>query len=295
MKRKALGRGLSALLSEPGTATTPAVEHKETGDATGVPLALIDPNPFQPRRTFPEDSLNELAESIRSTGVVQPVLLRPVGERFQLVAGERRLRAARLAAIEAIPAVIRELSDEGALEIALTENLLREDLNPLEVAQAYRTLQEKFHLSHQDIADRLGINRTTVTNSLRLLNLPERIQDMLAAGELTSGHARCLLALETVPSQVQMAALIAKRGLSVRQVEDMIAGRGTAEKEQPGKTNEKRTDPNIRAAMLEMERTLGTRVRIVGSGTRGKIEISYFSAEDLNRIYDIITKGVFTK
>src|SRR5215470_9123425 len=162
MERKALGRGLSALLHE--------VESTPAGGITEIPLELIDPNPFQPRRTFSEHSLKELASSIRSTGVVQPVLLRRANQdRYQLVAGERRWRAARLAGIVAVPAVVRELSDQDALELALTENLLREDLNPLEVARAYAALQSQFQVSHEDIAAKLGVDRSTITNTLRLL------------------------------------------------------------------------------------------------------------------------------
>ena len=280
MTRKALGRGLSALLNTVETATAGLEQ---------VAVDRIDPNPFQPRREIPAQSLEELANSIRVTGVVQPVLLRPVSGRFQLVAGERRWRAAQLAGLERIPALVREVSDREALELALTENLLREDLNPLEVAHAYQALQEKHGLSHEQIAERLGVDRSTVTNTLRLLRLPATVQGMITKGEISSGHARALLALESESAQVRLANRIVKQGLSVRRVETLIAtrrpGAGASE---PTQT---KVDPNLRAAVLELERTLGTRVRIAGNEKRGKIEIRYFSAEDLNRIYEWIVRA----
>ena len=217
MTRKALGRGLNALLQTVESATSGLEE---------VQLERIDPNPFQPRRAFPEDSLKELADSIRASGVIQPVLLRrnALAEgRYQLIVGERRWRAARLAGLETLPAVVRELTDQDTLEFALTENLLRRDLNPLEVAHAYHELQEKYHLSHEQIADRLGINRSSVTNTLRLLRLPPALQEMLSKDEITYGHARALLGLDSGAAQTQLATMIAERGLSVRQVENMVA------------------------------------------------------------------------
>ena len=283
MTRKALGRGLNALLQTVETATA-GIEQ--------VRLDLIDPNPFQPRRDFPEDTLRELADSIRSTGIIQPILLRRNASaqgRFQLVVGERRWRAARLAGLESVPAVVRELADQDALEFALAENLLRRDLNPIEVAHAYETLQDEFHLSHEQVAERLGINRSSVTNMLRLLRLPESVQEMITREEITYGHARALLALESEAAQLQLAKMIKQQGLSVRDVERMVTPR---QPRQPEQTSEAKppTDPNIRAAAQELERALGTRVKIRGDGSRGAIEISYFSTEDLNRIYDLIVR-----
>jgi ParB family chromosome partitioning protein len=283
MARKALGRGLNALL-QTVESTTSGLEE--------VPVDRIDPNPSQPRHDFPEDSLAELADSIRASGVVQPILLRlnPQAEgRYQLVVGERRWRAARLAALSTVPAVIRQLTDQDALELALTENLLRQDLNPLDVALAYQALQDKYHLSHEQIAKRLGVNRSSITNTLRLLRLPPAVQEMLSKGEITYGHARALLGLDSEAAQVQFAVMISKKGLSVRQVESMVALQGV--KPAPSETPSKpQVDPNVRAAALELERTLGTRVKILGDGRRGKIEIQYFSREDLNRIYDLIVR-----
>jgi ParB family chromosome partitioning protein len=283
MNRKVLGRGLSALLHEVEASPTPGVRE--------VALDLIDPNPFQPRRAFSDEALTNLADSIRSTGIVQPVLLRHgvQPERYQIVAGERRWRAARMAGITVVPAIIRDLSDRDALELALTENLLREDLNALEVAKAYEALQDQFQLSHEDIAARLGVNRSTVTNTLRLLKLPPSVQELLQSGSISAGHARALLAFESPDQQSRVAALIASEGLSVRQTERMVA-LGGAKPVQPDKSPrpEPTQDANTRAAVLEMERALGTKVKITGTGERGRIEINYFSAEDLERIYNIL-------
>lgn len=284
MARKALGRGLSSLLRE--------IEEKPAAGLEQIRLDSIDPNPFQPRRAFREESLKELSESIRASGVVQPVLLRHASGspgRFHLVAGERRWRAARLAGLEAVPAIIRDINDQDALELALTENLLREDLNPLEVARAYELLQQKFGLNHADIADRLGVNRSTVTNTLRLLRLSPPVQEMIGNGEISPSHARALLAFDSFATQEKLARLIVHKGLSVRQIESMSASTGA--KPEPGKAQAPPApDPNTRAAVLELERALGTRVRIVGNPKRGRIEISYFSAEDLNRIYEWIVR-----
>jgi ParB family chromosome partitioning protein len=282
MTRKALGRGLSALLQTVESATAGLEQ---------VRIDSIDPNPFQPRHAFPENSLAELADSIRVSGVVQPILLRraPSAEgRYQLVVGERRWRAAGIAGLETVPAMVRELTDEDALELALTENLLRQDLNPLEVAHAYQTLLEKFRLSHEQVAERLGINRSSVTNTLRLLRLPPAVQEMISKEEITYGHARALLALDSETAQVRLASRIGKHGLSVRSVENMVASRGA--KPAAAKSAAK-LDPNVRAAALELERRLGTRVKIRGDGRRGSIEIRYFSAQDLSRIYDLIVRA----
>jgi ParB family transcriptional regulator, chromosome partitioning protein len=284
MPRKALGRGLSSLLRE--------VEAAPAAGLDQVPVGAIDPNPFQPRHAFPEESLKELAESIRASGVVQPILVRRavVAEgRFQLIAGERRWRAARLAGLESVPAVVREIGDREALELALTENLLREELNPLEVAGAYQSLQQNFHLSHEEIAEHLGVNRSTITNSLRLLRLPAAVQEMLSNRELSAGHARALAALDDESTAIRIARQVIARGLSVRQTEDLIASPSVEPARRTPKPAAK-IDPNIRAAVLELERTLGTRVRIVGNAARGRIEIRYFSAEDLNRLYDWILR-----
>jgi ParB family chromosome partitioning protein len=281
MTRKALGQGLNALLRTVETTTTAGLPE--------IAVDLIDANPFQPRRTFAADKLKELADSIRVSGVVQPVLLRRADGRYQLIAGERRWRAARQAGLTTIPAVVREIGDRDALEMALTENLLREDLNPLEAAEGYAALQQKHGLSHEEIAERLGLDRSTVTNTLRLLRLPPEVQQMIAEGAVSAGHARALLGLESATAQLKLAELIVKQGLSVRQVENLVALRGSKPAKKAA-SEAPRLDANVRAAVLEMERTLGTRVKVQGDEKRGKIEISYFSAEDLNRIYEWIVK-----
>jgi len=280
MTRKALGRGLNALLRTVET-TTAGLEE--------VALDQIDPNPFQPRRAFPSDKLQELANSIRSSGVVQPVLLRRSNQRYQLIAGERRWRAARLAGLAAIPALVRELGDRDALELALTENLLREDLNPIEAAHGYEVLQQKHGLSHEEIAARLGLDRSTVTNTLRLLRLPPEVQELISEGKISAGHARAVLGLpESVQGEVALA--IVKNGWSVREVENRVAAAGREPAQKPDASPPPPLDANLRAAVLELERTLGTRVKIRGNEKRGKIEISYYSVEDLNRIYEFIVK-----
>ena len=281
MTRKALGRGLNALLHTVETTTSGLEE---------VAVDRIDPNPFQPRRAFLPEKLKELADSIRASGVVQPVLLRRSGERYQLIAGERRWRAACQAGLTVIPALLREIGDRDALELALTENLLREDLNPLEAAQGYAALQQKHGLSHEEIAERLGLDRSTVTNTLRLLRLPPEVQRMIEERAISAGHARALLGLESEAAQLRLAQLIVKQGLSVRQAENLVALRGSKSSKKNEGVDAPKLDPNVRAAVLEMERALGTRVKVQGDEKRGKIEISYYSPEDLNRIYEWIVK-----
>ena len=292
MTRQALGRGLSALIREPES-SGPATEAPAPSPL--IPIEAIDPSPFQPRTHFGDAELKELAESIRAKGVVQPVLVRRQGERYQLVAGERRWRAAKLAGLDSVPALVREIDDREALELALTENLMRDDLGPLEAARAYYSLQERFGASHEEIADRLGVSRASVTNTLRLLRLPGIIQELIAKGDLTAGHARAILSVPEARDQVILAEQVARRGLSVRETERLAAlrreaaARGDTKPEaKPGEDGQEAPgqDPNVRAAVVELERKLGTRVRITGDGQRGKIEISYFSAEDLNRLYE---------
>jgi ParB family transcriptional regulator, chromosome partitioning protein len=285
MTRQALGRGLSALLRDAESASSvPTVGLQQ------IEISLVDPSPFQPRQSISADQLKELAESIKSTGVIQPIVVRKAGERYQLVAGERRWRAASMANLDVIPAVVREFTDQEALEVALTENLLRQDLSPIEVAHAYQVLQEKFGYSHDDIAKRLGIDRTTVTNTLRLLKLAPEIQKLINDKLLTSGHARALLASTSPEEQLRLANRIAKEGLSVRQAE-RISSRSQPSASSDGDSTPRKQDPNTRAAILELERALGTRVRIVGDSTRGRIEIMYFSAQDLDRLYCLLARA----
>jgi ParB family transcriptional regulator, chromosome partitioning protein len=284
--KRALGKGLSALLPnrpEPVVATGSAAE----SGLLLLPIDQIEPNPLQPRAVFQADRLNELAQSIRENGIIQPLVVRKAGERFQLIAGERRWRAARLAGLEKVPVVVQEFAEDRLMEIALVENIQREDLNPIEVAQAFDRLNKQFKLSHEQIAQRTGKDRTTVTNLLRLLKLPGDIQILLAEHRLSTGHARALLGLEDPEAQIEVAGRITSEGLSVRQVERLVQRMN--EPREPKLAEEATVDPNVRAAIQELERKLGTRVRIVPkSEQRGRIEIEYYSVDDLTRIYEMI-------
>jgi ParB family chromosome partitioning protein len=252
-----------------------------------IKIAEIDPNPLQPRTVFQPERLNELAQSIRENGIIQPLVLRRAGARYQLVAGERRWRAAKLAQLESVPAVVQDFTDDRLLEVALIENIQREDLNPIEVAQAFERLVREHALSHDQLAQRTGKDRTTVTNTLRLLKLPADVQILLAERRLSMGHARAILGLPDRELQIQVAEKASAEGMSVRQVERLVQ-RMTQPRE-PKTVEEATQDPNVKAAVQEMERILGTRVRLVEkSESRGRIEIEYYSIDDLMRIYDVI-------
>ncbi len=289
--RKALGKGLNALLS---SRTAPRSEPLPPPSATAsqpepvsrLPIAIIDPNPLQPRSVFQADRLQELADSIRANGIIQPLVVRANGDRYQLVAGERRWRAAKLAGLTEVPAVVQHIPDDHLLEITLVENIQREDLNAIEIAQAFDRLVRDLNLSHDDIAHRTGKDRTTVTNTLRLLKLPPDVQQLVAERRLSMGHARAILSLPTPELQRQVADRASAHGLSVRQVEHLVK-RMTAPREP--KAPDDVIDPNVKAAIAELERVLGTRVRIAAkSDHRGRIEIEYYSPEDLDRIYWVI-------
>jgi ParB family chromosome partitioning protein len=284
--RKALGRGLGTLLpTRPQPVPTPTGPVTEPAPQT-VPIHVIDPNPMQPRRVFHAERLGELAQSIRANGIIQPLVVRLVGGRYQLVAGERRWRAAKLAGVEQVPVTVREIPDDRLLEVSLIENIQREDLNPIDTAVAFSTLSTELSLNPEEIGQRTGKDRTTVINFLRLLQLPEDLQQMVAERRLSAGHARCLLTLPTAVLQREVAEKAVAQGWSVRQTErttqKMRADR------QPKHVDEVQIDPNVKAAIQEMERVLGTRVRITEKRKGGKIEIEYYSAEDLDRIYDTI-------
>ncbi|MFQ5663065.1 MAG: ParB/RepB/Spo0J family partition protein [Terriglobia bacterium] len=295
MTRKALGKGLNALLRdfEPPTPvvggeplTRPAVT--EASGLQEVSLDRIQGSAFQPRAHFEPQGLAELAQSMRSGGVVQPVVVRPLGDGYELVAGERRLRAARLAGLERIPALVRVLSEEQALELSLVENIQREDLNPLEQARGFERLARDFALTQEEIAGRTGKDRATVANLMRLLRLPPEVQALLEQGRLSAGHARALLKLEESPVlQRVLAKRMVARRVSVRQAEEMVERRlPEARKQRPRRPA---ADPNLRAAEEAMERALGTKVRVVErKGGRGQVQIDYYSLKDLNRIYYIV-------
>lgn len=291
--RKALGRGLSSLIpsSRPQPAAAPQPVAPAAAPAPGplrVPIDSIHPNPLQPRSTFSAEGLQELAQSIRENGIIQPLVVRRHGDGYQLVAGERRLRAARMAGLHEVPVVVQDIADDRLMEITLIENIQREDLNAIEVAHAFERLHREFRLSHEQIAQRTGKDRSTVTNMLRLLRLPLEVQQLVAEQRLSMGHARALLALESAEQQVALAHKAADGALSVRQVERMVH-RITTMPPEPPPPPRVHADPNVRAAIEELERVLGTRVRIVPKDdNRGRIEIEYYSQEDLARIYDAI-------
>lgn len=275
MTRRALGRGLDALLGDEPAPATPAES------LTEIAIDDIEVNPRQPRKHFDAEALDELARSIKSAGVIQPVVVRRAGEgRWQLIAGERRWRAARQAGLERIPAVIREASDAESLELALVENLLREDLNPMEEAEAYQQVLSEFGWTQEQLAQRIGRDRSTIANSLRLLRLPPAIQDDLRAGRLTMGHARALLALTTTAEQLKLRDEILARAWSVRATEEGVQQRRSAPPP--------RRSPELVALEEALQRALLTRVRVVGSERRGRIEIAYASTDELNRLATLL-------
>ena len=283
--RKALGKGLGALLPTRPTIQPLAAVSQET--SLSIPIDAIDPNPLQPRRVFQSERLSELAQSIRANGIIQPLVVRKSGERYQLVAGERRWRAAKLAGNQSVPVVLREIPDDRLLEVTLIENIQREDLNPIEAAVAFDRLGRELLLSPDQIGQRTGKDRTTITNFLRLLQLPSDIQQLVSERRLSAGHARCLLSLPTPDLQREVAEKAVAQGWSVRQTERttqrMLEGR------KPKHVDEVDSDPNVKAAIQELERVLGTKVRIVEKAKqKGRIEIDYYSPEDLDRIYSVI-------
>lgn len=276
MVRKALGRGLEALLSTTEGTTAEAVVE--------LPIGEIRPGGHQPRRKFSESSLQELADSIRGQGVLQPILVRPLPEGgYELVAGERRWRAARLAGVKAIPAVVKEADDRLTSILSLIENLQREDLNPIEQAEAFRKLMEEFGLSQEEVAARTGKDRTTVSNLLRLLNLPKAILEEVLSGALSAGHARALLALPSERAQLELCNRIKTKGLSVRETERLTREPGRRRKAPP-----KGKDVFLLEAEESLRRRFGTKVNIRGSVKRGRVEIEYFSGEELEGLLALL-------
>lgn len=275
-----MGRGLSALLP---TDSSPA----DNEEIREIPIDLIRPSEQQPRTSFQEDKLQELAQSIRTSGIIQPLLVRRRGGLFELVAGERRWRAAQLAGLSRIPAIVRDIPDERLLELALIENIQRQELNPIEEANAYKRLIESLNLTQEDVARRIGRDRSFITNYLRILKLPTEIQNLLESEKLTFGHARALLGLsDDVILQRRFAQKIVKHNWSVRETERRIK-HAFQDTRQKAKLPLSSTDPNVRAAEVKLRRHLGTQVRILParSGSPGKIEIEYYSDSDLSRIY----------
>src|SRR6266849_3321599 len=283
MTKRPLGRGLSALLS---TDSRP-VDNEEVLD---VQIDLIQPGHQQPRTTFDQTKLHELAQSIRASGIIQPLLLRRRGGMFELVAGERRWRAAQIAGLHNVPAIVRDIPDEKLLELALIENIQRADLNPVEEANAYKKLIDSLGLTQEEVAQRVGRDRSFITNYLRILKLPSEIRLLLEREKLSFGHARALLTIDSALLQRRLAQKIVKNNWSVREVERRVRSL-TDEKKQPHSSNKAvPEDPNLRAAEARLRRHLGTQVRIIPNepGKAGKIEIEYYSLSDLDRIYTTI-------
>jgi ParB family transcriptional regulator, chromosome partitioning protein len=284
MTRKVLGRGLSALLTEP--------QATGTEDLREIDIDLIEPNNFQPRTRFDDAQLEELAQSIKANGIVQPILVRKTGEgRYQIVAGERRWRAAQKAGLQRVPAVLRDVADDKMLELALIENIQRQELNAIEEALAYKRLIETLGLTQETVAQRVGRDRTFVTNYLRLLRLPEDIQRLVEENKISMGHARALLGIEDPERQRSVAQNIMQKSLSVRETERIIKKIiGGNESSDPAVLPIKASDANFQMAESKLRRRFGTKVRIIpnSSGAGGKVEIQYYNDDDLQRIYQLL-------
>jgi ParB family chromosome partitioning protein len=288
-KRRALGKGLDSLL--PRTQVS-AANHEEGGKPREINIELIDKNPYQTRSTFDEKQLDELAGSIKSSGVIQPILVRPQPNgRFQLIAGERRLLASKRAEKATIPAILRIVSDEQAMEITIIENLQRSDLNPMEQAHAYERLSKEFMLTQDQIAVRTGKDRSSITNFMRLLKLPHSVQIRIESGVLSFGHAKALLALETAEDVERAAQKISSLSLSVRQTENLIQNMMNPEmRVRRVAKDEPALDPNVRAAKDQLQQVLGLKVQIEDKNGRGKVIIEYARLEDFDALMEKLTK-----
>lgn len=280
MSKRGLGKGLGALIPEVGS-----VDREEVQE---IAVKEIRPNPRQPRKEFDAEKLSELAASIREHGVVQPVLVRRTADGYELVAGERRWRAAQEAGVEKIPAVVRNLSGAQVLEIALIENLQREDLNPIEEADAYRRLMEEFGLSQETLAQRLGKSRPQISNTLRLLQLPDTVRVQVSAGRLSMGHAKVLLGLDDAAEIARVAERVVEEGLSVREVERVLEEAPARRRRTGGRKAPQERDAEVAAVEVQLRERLGTPVRIVPGGVKGRIEIAFYGNEDLVRLCDLL-------
>lgn len=289
--KRVLGKGLGALIgSAPSTAATPqpttniAMPPIEEGEVVQeVEIHKITTSPHQPRKDFSQDELQELSDSIRSLGILQPLLVRKVDDRYELIAGERRWRAAQIARLEKVPVIIRQATDLEVFEWAMVENLQRADLNPIEEAEGYAVLMEKFELSQEDIAKRVGKNRATVANALRLRNLTVNVQDLLRKNHITVGHAKALLSITEEHSQEAAAGQIIKRSLSVRQTERLVSTL-LGERKRRKRNITVASSADWRELELRMQRIMGTRCRLVGTMEKGRIEIEFYNAGELDRI-----------
>src|SRR5579862_3152687 len=307
MTRNALGRGLGALIREPepqvpvepppvqnfavnssGAAVAPARDGAPTGGPLQIDIDLIDPSPFQPRTRFREEALDELARSIKASGIIQPLVVRSIGKRYQLIAGERRWRASQRAGLNKVSVIVRDVPDELALEMTLVENIQREDLNAIEAARAFERLMDEFQLTQESVAERTGKDRATVANSIRLLKLEPTIQDWIEEGKLTAGHGRALLAVADSPLRMRYAQRASRGGLTVRQIERLASRRSRV----AAPAAEIHMDANIRAAIEEMQRHLGTKV-LLRQKTKmrpGQLVLEYYDDAQLMGIYDRLMK-----
>ena len=278
-KKRALGRGLSALIPQAGAG---AVGHELGRGVLRLPVEEIKRDGAQPRKVFDEQRLKELADSIRTQGLIQPVLVRRDGRAYRLIAGERRWRAAQLAGLKEIPAIVREATDAQAFELALVENLQRADLNPIEEAHGYKRLIDEHGYTQDQAAARVGKDRSTVANVLRLLGLPDEVKALLSQGAIDMGHARALLGLPKIPEMVALARTVASGKLSVRETERLV---NKGRKVPPPNRKESRPAVQVRQLVEELQRKLGTKVRLVErGGGKGTIEVDFFSYEDLDRL-----------
>lgn len=287
MSKHALGKGLGSLL--------PQIEEEQNDGirVENIPLNRIHPNPHQPRKKFNEDALRELSASIKEQGIIQPVIVEKDGGRYTIIAGERRFRAARMAGLFEIPAIVRHYTEAERLEAALIENIQREDLNAIEEARGYQMLMNTLHLNQEEVSGKVGKKRSTVANSLRLLKLPEDMQTALINGDITAGHARSLLSVLNPSDMRILYSRILHDGLSVRETEEQAASlnNGVRTKKEGGNVSDKPADPELRRIEQKFIDALGTKVTVKGNIKKGKIEIAYFSLDDLERIYDILMVG----
>jgi ParB family chromosome partitioning protein len=276
--KKALGKGIKAFIPE----EFGILKDEKFAD---VDIDLVRPNPDQPRVDFRDEAIEELAASIREAGVLQPIVVVPEAGHYKIIIGERRFRAAGKAGLKKVPVLIRRIPPESQLEISLIENLQREQLNPMEVAAAYHRLMDELGYTQQDVAEKVGKDRASVTNTLRLLKLPAEIQEHLRAGRLSMGHAKAILSLDEERGQIDLARRIISRGLSVREAETAVSGR-KAPADKP--RSARRLDPNLAAVQEDLLRVLGTKVAIEGTAKKGVIKVHYYTLDDLNRIYDLM-------
>jgi len=275
MDRSVLGRGLSALIPE---------GHQEREKIQNIEIEKIKTSKFQPRQFFSEGRIKELAESIREKGIIQPILVRPQGDVFEIIAGERRYRAAKLLNLKEVPAIVKQVKDADVLELSLIENIQREELNRMEEARAFSRLAREFSMTHEVISKRVAKDRATISNTLRLLELPEKIQSFLEENSITMGHAKALLSLEKEKDRIRLCKSIMKKGLSVRQTENWVRAKAM----KPEGSSRRKKDVHLSGIEEKLQHQFGTRVKILQGKKRGKIVIEYFSQEDLNRILDII-------